>query len=538
MNTPEFSGLVPPRRSTRKYYDNVDDIRRVGSMDFQSTKAHLKAQSKLVSLEKTQKDLAAKNKDAAEYRKKILSKQQPAIKKTKTASSETTTFSQCVFNLANILMGVGLLGLPFTFAISGYLGGTFAIISFALVCWKTSILIGRELNGDPRPLSSFANEKGSKPMERMRKPIRSFPDIAREAFGNTGAVALGIVLYFELFSCLAIFIVSVADHMHELFPSVSVTTHMIGFTIFSAIPVIGTSHKIWLNFETSSIPTTFSNAILQNTISSCSSVFRTAGLLSYLSLIGTIATICVVLAVVFSFFVEGDITEDLEAISNLGSEKLTESHHQTWNTSGLTAAFGLVAYCFSGHAIVPSIYNSMEKPHEFERVVDVTFMIVVAACLAIGLSGYNMFGDFVLDQITLSLNQHSSAPLAMDILTWLMILTAFSKLTLTMFPLAMGFEEIVAPFISSDSSMLIVGAIIKMILLFGALAMALFVPSFSALCSMVGMICTMVVSVIFPAGAYLKLFWPKLSVTERVIYWVFVVVGVAMAVIGTALGAP
>mmetsp|Transcript_326 Transcript_326/g.696 ORF Transcript_326/g.696 Transcript_326/m.696 type:complete len:611 (-) Transcript_326:173-2005(-) len=504
VNTPEFSGLVPPRGSRRRYHDSIDDVRKAGNMDFQSTKAHLKAQAKLSSLQKTQKDLEAKNKDAAEYRKKILSKQQPAKTKSKTPSDKTT-FAQCVFNLANILMGVGLLGLPFTFAISGYLGGTFAIISFALVCWKTSILIGRELNGDPRPLSYFAEPQGSKPIERMRKPIRSFPDIAREAFGNTGAVALGIVLYFELFSCLAIFIVSIGDHMHELFPSVAVTTHMIGFTIFSALPVI---------------------------------IFRTAGLLSYLSLIGTVATIFVVLSVVFSFFAEGDITEDLESMSGSDSEQDTGSHHQTWNTGGLATAFGLVAYCFSGHAIVPSIYNSMEKPYDFERVVDFTFMIVVVACLAIGLSGYTMFGDFVLDQITLSLNQHSSAPLAMDILTWLMILTAFSKLTLTMFPLAMGFEEIVAPYISSDSSMLVVGAIIKMILLFGALAMALFVPSFSALCSMVGMVCTMIVSVIFPAGAYLKLFWPKLSMTERVVYWALVVIGLAMAIIGTYLGAP
>ncbi len=242
VNTPEFSGLVPPRGSRRRYHDSIDDVRKAGNMDFQSTKAHLKAQAKLSSLQKTQKDLEAKNKDAAEYRKKILSKQQPAKTKSKTPSDKTT-FAQCVFNLANILMGVGLLGLPFTFAISGYLGGTFAIISFALVCWKTSILIGRELNGDPRPLSYFAESQGSKPIERMRKPIRSFPDIAREAFGNTGAVALGIVLYFELFSCLAIFIVSIGDHMHELFPSVAVTTHMIGFTIFSALPVISKSHE-------------------------------------------------------------------------------------------------------------------------------------------------------------------------------------------------------------------------------------------------------------------------------------------------------
>ena len=243
-----------------------------------------------------------------------------------------------------------------------------------------------------------------------------------------------------------------------------------------------------------------------------------------------------VLAVVFSFFIEGDITEELASKSNSDAMQDTKSYHRAWNAGGLDATFGLVAYCFSGHAIVPSIYNSMVKPQEFERVVNVTFMIVAVACLAIGLSGYTMFGDFVLDQITLSLNQNSSAVLAMEILTWLMILTAFSKLTLTMFPLAMGFEEIVAPYISSDSAMLVVGAAIKVVLLFGALAMALFVPSFSALCSMVGMVCTMAVSVIFPAAAYLKLFWPRLSLYERILYWLLVVVGIVMAVVGTALG--
>lgn len=228
----------------------MDEIRKVGSTDFNMTKAHLKSQAKLASLAKTQKDLELKTKDAAEYRKKILSKQQGG-QKNKPPSAEKTTFFQCVFNMANILMGVGLLGLPFAYAKSGYFGGTFAIISFALICWKTSILIGRELNGDPRPLSFFADSPwidklppGSEPMARMRKPIKSFPDIAREAFGNTGAAVLGIVLYFELFSCLAIFIVSIGDHMHELFPSVPVTTHMLGFTIFSAIPVIGKSCEI------------------------------------------------------------------------------------------------------------------------------------------------------------------------------------------------------------------------------------------------------------------------------------------------------
>jgi len=504
-NTSELSGLVPPssRRFGGRNYNITGELMKIENMDFHTTKVHLKAEAKRFSLAKTQKDLESKRKNAAEYRKKILSSQPEQKGRLRTTSNEKTSFFQCVFNMANILMGVGLLALPFAFAQSGYFGGMFAVLSFALVCWKTSILIGRELNGDPRPLSLFADNivANSAPMTRMRKPIRSFPDIAREAFGKTGAVVLGIILYFELFSCLSIFIVSIGDHMHKLFPSVSVTTHMVGFTIFSALPVI---------------------------------VFRTAGLLSYFSLIGTIATICVVLAVVLSLFIEGDITAELASKADANTTNDSMPYHQSWDTAGLKTAFGLVAYCFSGHAIVPSIYNSMEKPHEFEHVVNFTFTIVVTGCLAIGLSGYQMFGDFVLDQITLSLNQYSSAVLAMEILTWLMILTAFSKLTLTMFPLAMGFEEIVAPYVSSDSSMLAVGAIIKMILLFGALVMALFVPSFSTLCSFVGMICTMTVSVIFPAGAYLKLFWPELSHMERGLYLFLVIAGVAMAIVGTA----
>ncbi|MGK3755011.1 MAG: putative membrane protein YagU involved in acid resistance [Bacillariaceae sp.] len=44
-----------------------------------------------------------------------------------------------------------------------------------------------------------------------------------------------------------------------------------------------------------------------------------------------------------------------------------------------------------------------------------------------------------------------------------------------------------------------------------------------------------IVSVIFPAAAYLKLFWPKLSLIERILYGMTVVVGIVMAAVGTAL---
>ena len=195
----------------------------------------------------------------------------------------------------------------------------------------------------------------------------------------------------------------------------------------------------------------------------------------------------------------------------------------------------MVAYCFSGHAIVPNIYSSMERPQDFERVIDLTYVIVIISCLVVGLSGYFMFGELVYDQVTISLEQNSSAAFAMTVLTYLMILTAFSKLTLTMFPLSIGMEEIFAPYVATEQGMSILSVVIKIVLLILAMWVAIFVPSFSVLCSLVGMICTMTVSVVFPAAAYLRMFNSKLSILEKLMCWVFVVVGLVMAVVGTAL---
>ena len=399
-----------------------------------------------------------------------------------------------------------MLGLPFAFASAGWAGASFALASFAFVTWKTSIMIGRELNGDPRPSSYFTDSPyktplppGSVPEARMRKPIHSFPDIARASFGDTGAILLSIVLYFELFSCLCIFFVTMGDHMHTLFPTISNTMHATILAFLSLIPII---------------------------------LLKTARLLSYLSMVGTFATVSVVLAVLASALFEGDMTNEVAKTSNLADHG---PFHDLWKPGGLPLAFGLVAYCFSGHAIVPSIYSSMQNPSEFERVVNFTFLIVMGSCFAVGMSGYWMFGSLVNDQVTISLEQNSSAETAMTILTYLMVVTAFSKLVLTMFPLALGMEEIVAPYLSSDSSMEAASSMIKFTLTGLALAVAIFVPSFSFLCSLVGMICTMAVSVVFPAAAHLKLFGSRLSIWEKLMDWIFVIVGTVMAVVGTIL---
>lgn len=238
-----------------------------------------------------------------------------------------------------------------------------------------------------------------------------------------------------------------------------------------------------------------------------------------------------VLAVFSSALSRGDISEEVAA---KGEDIMYEPYHTLWRSSGLPAAFGLIAYTFSGHAIVPSIYVSMKHPKDFEKMITYTFLGVTVCCLIVAMSGYYMFGSTVDDQITLSLEKSAGNNIkSMEMLTWLMILTAFSKFTLTAFPLALGLEEIVAPFVTSDALMEKVSSLIKILLIGLALTVAIYVPNFSFLCSLVGLICTMIVSVIFPAAAHLNMFGPHLPLWEKVIDYLFIISGSTLAIAGT-----
>ena len=318
---------------------------------------------------------------------------------------QKSTTMESTFNMANILMGVGMLGLPYVFHSAGWIGGTCVTIGFCMITWRTSYYLGRELNGDPRPVHLFG---GDSELVRMRKPLTSFPSIAREAFGDSGCYVLSSVLYFELFSCLSIFFVSLGDHLHALFPEVSQSKHMTIVAFFLVVP---------------------------------SGLLRTPKLLSYLSAVGTFATVAVVLSVVLSA---------LALFVKVGGAVDNGREYQLYSSDGLPLALGIVAYCFSGHAIVPSIHQSMQRPQDFERMIDVTYGVVLLSCILVAVSGYYMFGDDVEDQITISLEQQSeNSGFLVSGLTWLMILTAISKFTLTMFPLALGFEEILTGVIPS-----------------------------------------------------------------------------------------
>jgi vesicular inhibitory amino acid transporter len=390
------SPMALARRSDfemERTHDNFQlGVSKVHSLDYSTTPEYLDS----VTEEQQRKAMKAK-----EYRAQILKNQGKGKGKAGAKKIDDmppkdgkATFSQCIFNFVNILMGVGLLGLPYVFKKGGWLGGSLCLFLFSAAAWRTSILIGRELNGDPRPCHYFHDSPykslllpGSAANARMLPPTTSFPDIARTSFGDGGTILIAVILYFELFICICVLLVAMGDHLHKLFPTIPFNAHTTVVAFISLVPTV---------------------------------LLKTPALLSYLSMVGTISTGVLVAAVILSYVFEGDMTEEIaerEGIVDGGP------YHEVWDPSGIAIALGMVSYCFSGHAIVPAIYTTMEKPQEFEQMVTVSFIIVVFSCFSMAFSGYIMFGSLVDEEVTLSLEEHSKAELVMKAVTWLMVLT-------------------------------------------------------------------------------------------------------------------
>jgi hypothetical protein len=157
----------------------------------------------LLSLLDVEQEHEKRQMEAKSYRQKLLQKKNNIINKSKKDQPkknrvvengqhqqggeqhhEKASVLQCIFNLSNILMGVGLLGLPYVFRLTGYAGGVICILVLATICWRTAILIGRCLGN-----SHHCDDT---------KILTSFPDIARAAFGETGCYVLSTILYFEV----------------------------------------------------------------------------------------------------------------------------------------------------------------------------------------------------------------------------------------------------------------------------------------------------------------------------------------------------
>ena len=288
-----------------------------------------------------------------------------------------STLAQTCFNLLNLLVGIGFLSLPYALKQSGWFIGILILISSAFLTFYTGILIWMCMNAS-----------GAK----------NYGELADACFGKSSRRWVSVVFILELYITCAAFIVLISDSLHILFPLLHIGYLRIlaSITAFAFLFI----HKL--------------------EYLSCIYYFLT----SFYTLDATLAGIFASINLIFAILITG-----LFKSTSPGSI-LHPAETNLWpqNSIYVSLTFGLVISGFAGHAVLPSICQDMKNKSQYPQALLIAFGLASILYLLIGVTGYLMYGNQSMDEITKNLAGPSENPIINTINSFTTCFIAFIPL--------------------------------------------------------------------------------------------------------------
>lgn len=408
--------------------------------------------------------------EAKETLRQLAFKAPPKLEAVPEMPCGTSTPAEAIVNCANILMGSGLLALPYAAkAAGGYLGICALLTVASAGTLFTGKILGKELE---------------------RRGARGFPDLAFYAFGKKGRVVVAVALYFDIFMCLVLFLIMGAANLAAFFDGLRLQD---GSLLDSCLGALGSpAGCVWL-LAVLLVPATALDDLTA---------------LAKFSAVGTVATVLLVAVVTISALFARNRVREHDRDRGI-DRTLNDSQHEPLSKA---LALGLVLFCFAGHALFPSIYYSLQDPkNQWDRVIDTAYAIVLGSSAVVACAGYSLFGDQVSDQISVDIGAVDRTTGA--VCCFLIAVSAASKFALELQPLALGVEELLDDDdtkVDSNRRSRFVSllrayrpVVLRASLLGLALVCAILIPAFSVVDSLLGAIFATFISFLFPCAVAL-----------------------------------
>ncbi|XWS30255.1 hypothetical protein CRYUN_Cryun24cG0100800 [Craigia yunnanensis] len=318
--------------------------------------------------------------------------------------------------------------------------------------------------------------------------IRTYPDIGERAFGNKGRLIVSVFMYIELFLVATGFLILEGDNLQNLLPNVEFEVAGLtvggkqGFIIIVALIILPT---VWLD---------------------------NLSLLSYVSASGVIASAIILLSIIWTGAFDGIGFQQRGTLIN-------------WD--GIPTAVSLYAFCYCAHPVFPTLYTSMKKRHQFSNVLVVCFVLCTIFYASMAIFGYLMFGSDVQSQITLNLPTNK---LSSRVAIYTTLVNPISKYALMVTPIVNATKTWFPYHHKKRFLSLFVGTA----LVISTVLVALAVPFFGSLMSLVGAFLSITASVILPCFCYLKISGTYQRFDgELVVVGLIIIMGVAVVIFGT-----
>ncbi|XP_006350166.1 vacuolar amino acid transporter 1-like [Solanum tuberosum] len=319
--------------------------------------------------------------------------------------------------------------------------------------------------------------------------ITSYPDIGDRAFGTSGRILVSIFMTLELYLVATGFLILAGDNLHNLLPDVNFEFWGLG---------IGGKQSFVLIVALLILPTV---------------LLKKMSILAYVSASAVLASLVIIGSIFWAATYDGIGFHKSGVVVNWG---------------GIPTSFSLYAFCYCAHPVFPTLYTSMNKQKQFSKVMLLCFLFATITYASIAAMGYSMFGSEVESQITLNLpTGNFSSKLAI----YTTLINPIAKYSLMMTPVINRLEERFQSNSNKESSF---SPAIRITLVISSVIVALTIPFFGYLMSLVGAFLSVTASVLLPCLCYLKISgtYRKLGF-ELVIIGLIVLMGILILVTGT-----
>lgn len=364
-----------------------------------------------------------------------------------------------VANMANSILGAGIIGLPYALSQAGFF---FGIVLLVVLCAVTDwtirlVVINARLSGRT-----------------------SYIEVMNSCFGPSGRAAVSFFQFSFAFGGMCAFGIIIGDTIPHVIRSVFPTLH--------TIPVL----SLLTNRQ-------FIITLCTTCVSYPLSLYRDIHKLSRASGLALLSMLVIVSAVL----IEGShVSPDLKG---------DPSKRLTMIGPGVFQAIGVMSFAFVCHHNSLLIYGSLKTPtlDRFAQVTHISTIISLVACCTLAISGFWVFTDRTQGNI---LNNFSGNDALINVARFCFGLNMFTTLPLELFVCREVIEQY---FFSHESYNLQRHVFFTTTTLFSSMLLSLITCDLGVTLEITGGVSATALAYIFPAACYLKLTDPRVPWYSR-----------------------